>query len=112
MSARRLDRLRRIALVLPEAAEKETWGEVTFRVRDKMFGITGYDAKRLSVKATLEDQAELVATEPWIAVAPYTGKHGWVQLDLTGTPDWTLVEELLRDSWRLVAPKRLAATLD
>jgi predicted DNA-binding protein (MmcQ/YjbR family) len=34
---RPLDRVRQICLALPEAAEKETWGEATFRVRDKIF---------------------------------------------------------------------------
>ncbi len=31
------DDARRLALSLPEAEERETWGHPTFRVRDKMF---------------------------------------------------------------------------
>jgi predicted DNA-binding protein (MmcQ/YjbR family) len=34
-----LSRLRDICLALPEAVEKETWGEATFRVRDKIFAV-------------------------------------------------------------------------
>jgi len=33
------DRLRRICLALPEAEERETWGDPTFRVRDKIFAM-------------------------------------------------------------------------
>ncbi len=111
MSKRRYQRLQRIALALPEATEQETWGDVTFRVGGKMFAITGYSAEGVTVKATHADQAALVAADPSVSVARYVGRHGWVSIDLTGAPDWALVEDLVRESWRLVAPKRLAATL-
>jgi len=35
MTQRSLARLRPICLALPEAEERETWGEPTFRVRDR-----------------------------------------------------------------------------
>jgi hypothetical protein len=36
-----------------------------------------------------------------------------VLMDLTtATPDWTEVAELIRTSYCLIAPKKLAATLD
>ena len=41
MTAEPLDRLRAICLALPEAAERETWGHATFRVRDKIFAMAG-----------------------------------------------------------------------
>ena len=34
-----VDRLRAICLALPEAVEKETWGDPTFRVRDRIFAL-------------------------------------------------------------------------
>ncbi|MDQ1713380.1 MAG: hypothetical protein QOE45_2830 [Frankiaceae bacterium] len=110
MSAR-LDRLRALCLSLPEATEQVTWGtDLTFRVRDKIFAITGEDAGGVSVKATKEDQAALVASDPRVTVAAYVGRFGWVSVDLSGKGlDWTMVEELVRDSYRLIAPKKLAA---
>ena len=109
----RLDRLRRIALALPETTEVLTWEEhPTFRVRDKIFVISGATADSITVKATKEDQQALVASEPRIGVAPYVGRHGWVSVDLTGRGlDWSMVEELVRESYRLIAPKKLAALL-
>lgn len=109
MSAR-LDRLRRIALALPETAEVEAWEEhPTFRVRNKIFVITGYTADSMTVKATAEDQEALVATHPRITVAAYVGRYGWVSVDLKSKGlDWALVEDLVLDSYRLIAPKKLA----
>ncbi len=45
-------------------------------------------------------------------MAAYVGRYGWVSMDLTGKGlDWALVEDLVVDSYRLVAPKSLAATV-
>lgn len=112
MSAR-LERLRRTALALPETTEEVAWEDhPTFRVRNKIFVITGFAAESMTVKATPEDQEALVATHPRVSVAAYVGRYGWVSVDLTGKGlDWALVEDLVVESYRLVAPKRLAATL-
>lgn len=107
----RLDRLRRIALALPETSEVLTWEDhPTFRVRDKIFVICSATGDGINVKATKDDQEALVATHPRIEVAAYVGRYGWVAMDLTGAGlDWALVEDLILDSYRLIAPKRLAA---
>lgn len=39
MSRRLTARLRKICLALPEATEKEAWGDPTFRVRDRIFAM-------------------------------------------------------------------------
>lgn len=107
----RLDRLRRIALALPETTEQLTWEDhPTFRVRDKIFVICSASGDGITVKATKDAQDALVATHPRIGVAPYVGRHGWVAVDLKGSGvDWALVEDLVVESYRLVAPKRLAS---
>jgi predicted DNA-binding protein (MmcQ/YjbR family) len=107
----RLDRLRTMCLALPETSEVLTWEDhPTFRVKDKIFVIAGADGGGITVKATKDDQEALVATHPRITVAAYVGRHGWVSVDLTGKGlDWGMVEDLVRESYRLIAPKRLAA---
>jgi predicted DNA-binding protein (MmcQ/YjbR family) len=107
----RLDRLRKVCLALPETTEVEAWEEhPTFRVRNKIFVITGYTADSMTVKATMEDQEALVATHPRVSVAAYVGRYGWVSVDLkTKGLDWGFVEDLVRESYRLIAPKKLAA---
>jgi hypothetical protein len=104
--------LRRIALALPEAEEVETWGEATFRVRGKIFCMLGPDGKGAGIKATLEQQAELVAWQPSVfSVAAYTGRFGWVAVDVAAA-DAGVVAELLEDAWRRTAPKRLVKAYD
>jgi len=107
------DDVRRIALALPEAEERLTWEtDITFRVRDKIFAIGGEGADRVSVKASLEKQAELIDLDPeTFASSAYVGRFGWVTVDLDRV-DPALLASLMREAWRRSAPKRLAATLE
>jgi hypothetical protein len=107
------DDVRRIALALPEAEERLTWEtDITFRVRDKIFAIGGEGADRVSVKASLETQAELIDLDPeTFASSAYVGRFGWVTVDL-GRVDPGVLASLIREAWRRSAPKRLAATLE
>ena len=107
------DDVRRIALALPEAEERLTWeSDITFRVRDKIFAIGGEGSIQVSVKASLEAQAELLEMDPGtFARSAYVGRFGWVTVDLARV-DPLLLESLIRDAWRRTAPKKLAATLD
>jgi hypothetical protein len=105
--------VRRIALALPEVEEKLTWDtDLTLRVRDRIFAIGGDGAARVSIKASLEQQAELLEMDPdTFAKSAYVGRFGWVTVDLRRV-DPGLLESLIRDAWRRTAPKKLATTLD
>jgi hypothetical protein len=105
--------VRRIALGLPETEERLTWEtDITFRVRDKIFAIGGEGATSLSIKASLETQAELVELDPeTFGKAAYVGRFGWITVDL-GRVEPGLLTSLLREAWQRTAPKRLAATLE
>ena len=62
-------------------------------------------------KAPPGENSGLVATDPHRFYLPrYVGNRGWValRLDLQDV-DWGEVAELVADSYRMVAPKRLAA---
>jgi hypothetical protein len=115
-----LRRLRKLCLALPEAHEVEAWGEPTFRVRNKLFAMYAapnnhHGAGRAAVwcKAAPGNQALMVRAEPErYFVPPYVGPSGWVGVWLDKRPDWKEVGELMRDSYRLVAPKKLAALLE
>ena len=107
------DDVRRLALALPEVEEKLTWEtDATFRVRDRIFAIGAEGASQVSIKASLEQQAQLLDMDPkTFARSAYVGRFGWVTVDL-GRVDDALFESLLRDAWRRTAPKKLAARLD
>ena len=109
------DRLRSICLALPEAAEKEAWGDPTFRVRDRIFAMEKRGDGRASVwcKAPPGSQMVLVGANPDRFFAPpYVGPKGWVGMRLDREADWDEVAAIVRRSYRLVAPRRLAALLE
>ena len=107
--------VRALCLSLPEATEKETWGDEenrghpTFRVRDRIFVIMGTDETGASIKASVDDQAALLATFPDAArYAAYTGRFGWVDVDFARLPD-DVLRETIENAWARTAPKKLAA---
>ncbi len=106
------DDVRRIALALPEAEEVIAWEtEVTFRVRNRIFVMEQDRQAHASFKATASRQADLVERDPeTFAPAAYVGRFGWVDIDLARI-EVDELERLIRQAWRLTAPKRLAATL-
>lgn len=107
-------RLRRICLALPEAVEIETWETPTFRVRGKIFALVWLeeDAPAVWLKAPpgvaemLRDVAPARFFRP-----PYLDGRGWVGVRLGEGVAWDEVAALIRRSFSLVAPKRLAAKL-
>jgi predicted DNA-binding protein (MmcQ/YjbR family) len=109
-----LAKMREICLALPETKETLTWGEPHFRVGEKIF--SGYDkaggVATIGFKMTVPDAVALVREDPRAKPAPYVGKHGWIAYDATKVDDWDQVRAWVVDSYRLIAPKRLAATLD
>jgi hypothetical protein len=114
MKQRSLSRLRPICLALPEAEERETWGEPTFRVRDKIFCMHRTDTGEpaLWCKAPPGSQAILVGADPRrFFVPPYVGPKGWVGMRLDGKVDWREVALLVTRSYRMTAPKRLVQRL-
>lgn len=114
MARQPIDRLRAICLALPEAVEKEAWGDPTFRVRDRIFAMEkrGDGCISLWCKAPPGSQMVLVGADPErFFVPPYVGSKGWVGVRLDSKPDWDEVAVLVERSYRLIAPKRLAAMI-
>ncbi|MGK7864019.1 MmcQ/YjbR family DNA-binding protein [Falsiroseomonas sp. E2-1-a4] len=107
-------RLRRLCLALPESTEVEAWGQPTFRVRGRIFAMLHQAPDGLAVwfKAPPGSQEMLLEAAPArFFRPPYLGHKGWVALRLEGTVDWPEAEALIRRSYSLIAPKRLAAQL-
>ena len=95
----------------------EAWGEPTFRVRNKLFAMYadagnhhGNGRHAVWLKAAPGEQALMLEHDPRrFFKPPYVGPSGWVGVWLDARTDWTMLAELLRDAWRLTAPKRLRA---
>ena len=108
-------RLRAICLALPEAEERETWGDPTYRVREKIFAMERHGDGRLSFwcKAPPGSQQVLTGADPErFFVPPYVGSKGWIGMRLDRRPDWDEVAIVVKRSYRLIAPRKLAALLD
>ncbi|MHB8612197.1 MAG: MmcQ/YjbR family DNA-binding protein [Candidatus Dormibacteraceae bacterium] len=105
----KFERFRLLCLCLPEAEERETWGEPTFRVRGRIFAMGSLDGEFVSLKASLDDQSGLVEMDPkTFAPSAYTGRYGWVRVRLAGV-GVGLAERLLTNAWKRAAPRRLVA---
>jgi hypothetical protein len=110
-----LDHLRAICLALPEATEQGGVGDPSFKVRDKIFAMQHRFDDRPSMwcKAPSGAQDILVGSNPErFFVPPYVGHHGWVGVWLDVEIDWDEVADLVEESYRMTAPKRLLAMLN
>jgi predicted DNA-binding protein (MmcQ/YjbR family) len=110
----RMQRLEQIVAKLPEAerVDIEAWGgEPTFRVRGKNFIFCAHDAASISVKLPKEEAEAVVATDRLAEPTGYgLGRHCWVSVTIGKDTKarWQQVEEWVRTSFTLVAPKKLA----
>ena len=110
-----MERLEEIVARLPEATrvDIEAWGgEPTFRVGGKNFIFASPDATTITVKLPKEEAAAVVGTDRHVVPTGYgLGRHGWVSVTLgprVGRARWVEVEEWIRTSYTLIAPKGLA----
>jgi hypothetical protein len=108
-----LAKVREICLALPEATEKIAWGSPTFRVRNKIFVMYGnnhHGDGRVAIwcNATLDAQELLVANDPEHFFVPaYVGGKGWIGIRLDRGLSWKVIASLVKDGYRLTAPKQL-----
>src|SRR4029077_10446003 len=111
---RRLARVSKICLALPEATRQDNGSHASFLIRKKPFAYFlndhhGDGIVSVACKALPGDNAALAAAQPARFYLPsYIGPRGWVALRLdSGEVDWDEVAEFVVGSYRLVAPKRL-----
>jgi hypothetical protein len=112
------DRLRKICMALPEANEKLSHGEPTwFAGKGKVFAMLDshhHGSNHLSVwlPHPLGAQEALVEADPdRFFRPPYVGASGWVGVILDTKPNWSMVEEMVRDAYVHVATAKLRARL-
>jgi len=114
-----LARIRKICLSLPETTERLSHGAPSFFIRDKV-GFVNYmdnhhDDGRLALWCACPPgmrEGLLKARPDQYFVPPYVGVRGWIGVRLDRGPDWDAVERVIRDAYLVVAPRRLAATVE
>ena len=105
--------VRELALALPETAERPSYGTPGFRVKDRLFARLRDDNEVLVLWCENLDEKEfLIGAEPdKFFTTPHYDGHAMVLVRLAAV-DRKELGELLADSWRLRAPKRLAQRFD
>jgi predicted DNA-binding protein (MmcQ/YjbR family) len=101
------------ALSLPDAVEEHPWGEDVVKVRGKIFVFVGSaGSRRISVKLE-ESHTHALSIDGAVPTGYGLGKAGWVTVPLRA-PGVTIgvLHDWVEESYRIVAPKRLVATLD
>ena len=114
-----MERIEKIVAGLPEAERVDIaeWGDhPTFRVRGKNFIFCDGTGQHLSVKLTKDEAAAVIATDPAVEPCGYgLGRHGWISFSVgprAAAARWREIEEWIRTSYTLVAPKRLARLVE
>ena len=103
------DDVRRIALSLPETVEKPWYGTPGFRVKDKGFLRIRSNAEGGLVVfvADVAEKEMLLASDPEkFFTTPHYDGYPAVLVNLRAI-DVDELKELITDSWRLKAPKRV-----
>ncbi len=103
------DDVRRIALSLPETIERSSYHTPGFRVKDKLFLRIRAEAEGGLVVfvSDLEEKAALLAADPEkFFTTPHYDRHPSVLVHLDAI-DVDELTELICDSWRVKAPKRV-----
>jgi hypothetical protein len=107
-----LDDARALALGLPEAHEEPHFDMTSFRVGKKIFATAPIDGGHLRI---FVDESE---TKACVAEAPHVFEELWWGRKLAGINvrlakvEPGRVAELLEESWRRKAPKRVIAAYD
>jgi predicted DNA-binding protein (MmcQ/YjbR family) len=100
-----VDSIRAYCLSFPQATENLQWGDdLCFKIGGKIFAIVSLDNPRLCFKCTPETFAELIERED-IRPAPYVGRYKWVMLDRLDAVRSDELEDLIRQSYEMVAAK-------
>jgi hypothetical protein len=103
-----LEEARQFALSLPETSEEPHFDKQSYRVNRKIFATVPPDGDHLHIFVEEADVHAAVAENPAAFEELCWGKKmAGVRVTLSKT-DAPLVLELLEDSWRMRAPKKLA----
>ena len=105
--------VRELALALPETSERPSYGTPGFRVKDRLFARLRDGNEVLVLWCDNLDEKELlIGAEPdKFFTTPHYDGHAMVLVRLAAV-DREELGELLAESWRLRAPKRLADRFD
>lgn len=113
VAQKKLQRLEKLCLSLPETQRAETFGDPSFKAGKKSFCSVHRRRRvmRLAVWTGVDAQPALTL-DPRYRVPAYTGHNGWTELNIEKSVDWQEVEALVLASYKHFALKRMLKALD
>lgn len=102
---------RNIALSMPEAEERQHHEHPDFRVKNKIFATLWPKEARAVVKLSLPEQKNLLKSSPRVFSTNAWSRQGWTNVHLKHITAERF-RDVVENSWRRVAPKRLVAQHD
>jgi hypothetical protein len=104
--------LRRLALALPDVEEGTAYGTPAWRVRKKLFARLREDQETVAVRVDRGERELLIGAEPEVFfITEHYRAYAWMLVRVAAIPEDELAE-VLEDSWRRAAPKRLVRERD
>ena len=106
------DALRAHGLAFPEAGEDFPWGHTALKVRGKTFAWLDETEGALSLTVKLPVSRDFAETFDFAEPAGYgLGRSGWISCRFANGDgaDLDLLKRWIAESYRAVAPKKLAA---
>jgi predicted DNA-binding protein (MmcQ/YjbR family) len=111
MTKNTLEQLREICLALPETVETSAFGHPNFKAGKKTFvayeHFKGQDSIAFRVDPLMFDA---LLMDPRFFATPY-GRGRWLSVAAVERMDWDLITDKVLSSYRLVANKRMLASL-
>ena len=100
-----IEYIQEICKKLPHVTEDVKWGhDLCFLIGGKMFAVTGLDEVPVTVSFKVpEDEFDDIITGEWFQPAPYMARYKWVLLTDVSKVSKTALQELLHQSYQLVA---------
>lgn len=118
MTEQSIQQVRRICLRFPEVTERLSHGEPSWFVKDKklfaMFSDHHHDDRVAFVCAAPPGVQEvLVSSEPLKYYRPpYFWHRGWIGVYLDVEVDWEVIDGILEDAYRTIAPAKLISQMN
>ena len=108
-----LKKLAEICSALPETLEAKQFGNPVWKAGKKTFVCIHRYHNRLSLQVWVgtEQQSFLTMDERY-SIPPYVGNRGWMDLDIEEETNWQEIENLVMDSYRHFALKRMLNRMD
>jgi len=107
-----LDRLHQRCLALPEVTRAAQFGDPCWKAGKKTFVSAHRRGRRLRLAFWVgADRQTALSEDPRYRIPAYSGHNGWIEVEVEDRIDWDEVDNLLEDSYRHFALKRMLEAL-